>query len=202
MSCSEHHLGKNRAQYTASQHRFWVGWEILTSNVYGLPRWLSSKEFTCNAGDTGRCGCNPWVGKIHWRRKWQPTPVFLPRKSHGERIPVGYSPWSHKDLDMTEHSIHYIVSTLIELKLVGGNWGCRNVNARKTRKVEPGRKSRVVWNTTRGKASVKNSYFRWESRTVHQAKRVKQTFQAEGQLMQMPWAKKGFGEPEKQNETR
>ena len=35
---------------------------------------------------------DPWVGKFPWRRKWQPTPVFLPGKSHRQRIPVGYSP--------------------------------------------------------------------------------------------------------------
>ena len=45
---------------------------------------------------------NPWVGKISWRRKWQPTPVFLPGKSHGWRNLVGYSPWGPKELDMTE----------------------------------------------------------------------------------------------------
>ena len=38
----------------------------------------------------------PWVRKIPWRRKWQPTPVFLPEKSHGERSLSGYSPWGHK----------------------------------------------------------------------------------------------------------
>ena len=37
-------------------------------------------------------GFNPWVRKIPWRRKWQPTPVFLPGKSHGQRSLVGYSP--------------------------------------------------------------------------------------------------------------
>ena len=46
---------------------------------------------------------NPWVGKIPWRRKWQPTPVFLPERSYGERSLAGYSPWGHKrvgyDLD-------------------------------------------------------------------------------------------------------
>ena len=36
---------------------------------------------------------DPWVGKILWRRKWQPTPVFLPEKSHGQRSLVGYGPW-------------------------------------------------------------------------------------------------------------
>ena len=39
---------------------------------------------------------DPWVRKIPWRRKWQPTPVFMPGKSHGPRILVGYSPWGHK----------------------------------------------------------------------------------------------------------
>ena len=45
---------------------------------------------------------DPWVGKIPWRRAWQPTPVFLPGESHGQRSLVGYSPWGHKELDMHE----------------------------------------------------------------------------------------------------
>ena len=43
-----------------------------------------------------------WVRKISWRKKWQPTPVFLPGESHGQRSLVGYSPWGHKESDMTE----------------------------------------------------------------------------------------------------
>ena len=39
---------------------------------------------------------NPWIGKIPWRRKWQPTPLFLPGKSHGQRSLAGYSPWGCK----------------------------------------------------------------------------------------------------------
>jgi len=39
---------------------------------------------------------DPWVRKIPWRRKWEPTPVFLPGKSHGQKILAGYSPWGHK----------------------------------------------------------------------------------------------------------
>ena len=58
-----------------------------------------SKESACNAGDPGS---NPWTGKIPWRRKWQPTPVFLPREFHGQRSLAGHSPWDHKELDMTE----------------------------------------------------------------------------------------------------
>ena len=43
-----------------------------------------------------RHGFDPWVGKIPWRRKWQPTPVFLAGKFHGQRSLVGYSPWGHR----------------------------------------------------------------------------------------------------------
>ena len=49
-----------------------------------------------------KIGFHLWVGKIPWRRKWQPTPVFLLGKSHGQRSLVGYSPWSHKESDLTE----------------------------------------------------------------------------------------------------
>ena len=45
---------------------------------------------------------NPWVRKIPWRRKWQPTPVFLPGESHGQRSLAGYSPQSCNELDMIE----------------------------------------------------------------------------------------------------
>ena len=45
---------------------------------------------------------SPCVGKIPWRRKWQPTLVFLPGESHGQRSLVDYSPWGRKELDMTE----------------------------------------------------------------------------------------------------
>ena len=45
---------------------------------------------------------NPWVKKIPWRRRWQPTPVFLPEKSHGKGSLMGYNPKGHKELDTTE----------------------------------------------------------------------------------------------------
>ena len=49
-----------------------------------------------------RCVFNPWVRKIPWRRKCQPTAVYLPEKSHGQGSLMGYSPKGHKELDMTE----------------------------------------------------------------------------------------------------
>ena len=51
----------------------------------GLPRRLSGKESVCQ--------CRRCSGKIPWKRKWQPTPVFLPGKSHGQRSLMGYNPW-------------------------------------------------------------------------------------------------------------
>ena len=50
----------------------------------------------------GRPGFSPWVGKIPWRRKWQPTPLLLPGKSHGWRSLVDYSPWGLKGSDVTD----------------------------------------------------------------------------------------------------
>ena len=47
-----------------------------------------------------------WVGKMLWRRKWQPTPVFLPGEFHGQRSLAGYSPWVRKESDMTERLTH------------------------------------------------------------------------------------------------
>ena len=68
----------------------------------GFPGGSDSKESTCNAG-----GQFPsWVGKVPWRRKWQPTQVFLPGEFYGLRSLVGYSLWSHRELDMTEGLTH------------------------------------------------------------------------------------------------
>ena len=64
----------------------------------GFPGSTGSEESACQFR---RCRFDPWIGKIPLRRKWQPTPVFLPGKSHGQRSLVGYSPWGCKELDMT-----------------------------------------------------------------------------------------------------
>ena len=52
------------------------------------------------------------MGKIPWRRKWQRTLVFVPRKSHGQRSLAGCGPWGHKESDMTEATEHFIVEYL------------------------------------------------------------------------------------------
>ena len=60
------------------------GFEDELSNIYGLPWYLRPA--------IGRPGFNPWVGKILWRRKWQPVPGFFPGESHGQRSLADYSP--------------------------------------------------------------------------------------------------------------
>ena len=81
-------------------------------------------------------GSVPGSGRFHWRRKWQPTPVFLPGESHGQRSLVGYSPWSRKESDMTEHihtweiyiykymCIYIYVHVYIYIYIYGWGGGC------------------------------------------------------------------------------
>ena len=61
--------------------------------LLGLPWSLSGKRIHRNCR---RCRFNPCVRKIPWKRTWQPTPVFFPGKSHGQKGPVGYSPRGRK----------------------------------------------------------------------------------------------------------
>ena len=71
----------------------------LVSLRVGFPGGSDSKESAGSAGDIRDAGS--WVRKIPWRGKWQPTPVFLLGKSHGQRSLVGYSPWGLKESDTT-----------------------------------------------------------------------------------------------------
>ena len=66
------------------------------------PRDYGGLEVKASASNAGKPGFHAWVGKIPWRRKWQPIPVFLPEESHGRRSLVGYSPRGCKELDTTE----------------------------------------------------------------------------------------------------
>ena len=62
----------------------WFDFSWKESLIYTvLPTWLSGKESVCQCRRGKRCRFNPWVRKIPWRRAWQPTPLFLPRKLHG-----------------------------------------------------------------------------------------------------------------------
>ena len=55
-----------------------------------------AKKLPANAGDAGDAGLTPGL------ERWQPTPIFLSRKFHGQRSLASYSPWCHKELDMTK----------------------------------------------------------------------------------------------------
>ena len=66
---------------------------------FGLPLWLRRKRICLQCR---RPRFNHWVGKIPWKRERLPTLVFLPGEFHRQRSLVGYSPWGHKELDITE----------------------------------------------------------------------------------------------------
>ena len=67
----------------------------------GFPGGASGEDSTCQC-ERHKIRFNPWVRKIPWRKKWQPTPVFLPGESHRQRSLVGYGPLDHKESDTTE----------------------------------------------------------------------------------------------------
>ena len=83
----------------------WAHLKILVHFVHfhGFLGGSDGKEYAGNAGDMGLIpGSDPWVRKIPWRRKWQPTPVFLPGEFHEQRSLAGCSPRGHKELGTTE----------------------------------------------------------------------------------------------------
>ena len=71
--------------------------------IWWLPSLRSGKEPACLCRRHKRCGFDPWVGKIPWRKKWHATPIFLPGKSHGQRSLADYTPWGSKESHRTEH---------------------------------------------------------------------------------------------------
>ena len=81
---------------------------------------------------SGRPRFDPQVGKIPWRRKWQPTPVLLPGKFHGQRTLVGYSLWGCKELDTTEQ-FHFLVGVRMESRQISGS-GCGQVEGSERRR--------------------------------------------------------------------
>ena len=81
-------------------HRVRHDWRDLAAAA-AAARLLGGSDGKASAYNAGN-RFNPWVGKIPWRRIWQHTPGLLPGKYHGQRSLVGYSPWGHKESDMTE----------------------------------------------------------------------------------------------------
>ena len=83
----------------------------------GFPGGTIGKESTCQHR---RCWFDPCIGKIPWRREWQPTSVFLPGESHGQRSLAGHSPQNHKELDTTEVSTHILYRHTVHLMTKSG----------------------------------------------------------------------------------
>ena len=81
-SMGSHRVGHDRSDLAAAAGRL--------SGFNGIPGGSDSKESACNAGDL------LWVGKMPWRREWQPTPIFLPGEFHGQGSLVGCGPWGHR----------------------------------------------------------------------------------------------------------
>ena len=74
-------------------------WGDLTWIIINMPLSMSISVGKRIHLQCRRCRFDPWVRKIPWRRAWQLTPVFLPGESHGQRSPVGHSPYGHKESD-------------------------------------------------------------------------------------------------------
>ena len=75
-----------------------------------LPWWLRWLRICLQCW---RFGSRPGVGKIPWRRKRQPTPLFLPGEFHGQKGLAGYSPWGHKELDTTEWLTYFLILAIV-----------------------------------------------------------------------------------------
>ena len=96
-----------------SHHAFVWEWEIL------LRFWRFLLQLSRFCLQCRRLRFNPWVRKIPWRRKWQPTSPFLPGESHGQRSLRGYSPWGHKESDTTQWLTFHFSSSSAPSQLCG-----------------------------------------------------------------------------------
>ena len=98
---------KDREPWQATVHG--VAKKTDMTDQLTLTNWSASgKELASQCRRHKRWRFNPWVGKIPWRRAWQPTPVFWPWEFHWERNLAVYSPWSHKESVMSEACMHRV----------------------------------------------------------------------------------------------
>ena len=92
--CSTSHSGELKEKHKVQFYHVTTLVRLTDTTLRGvLPCWLTGTESACQCR---RCECDLWVRKIPWRKQGQPTPVFLPGTSHGQRSLTCYSPWSHK----------------------------------------------------------------------------------------------------------
>ena len=93
----------------------------------GFPGGARGKEPTCQCRRPKRHRLDPWVRKIPWRKEWQPTAVFLPGESHGQKSLAGYSPWGHRRVRRlsTQHTWEIENISLIVQNFCGQRWFCQ-----------------------------------------------------------------------------
>ena len=99
----------------------WFACLAQTVSVWAFPGGSVVKNLPANSSSV------PWVGKIPWRRKWQPTPVFLPEESHGQRSLTAYSPRGHKSwTQLSTHAARQHLLTPSHPRHRSRPWGCRH----------------------------------------------------------------------------
>ena len=92
---------------------------LITYYLFKLMLWASPVVLAVpdEAVDTRNTGLSQ-VRKIPWRRAWQPTPVFLPRESHGQRSLAGYGPQRCKESDVTSDFTHRNMSNIVQVIII------------------------------------------------------------------------------------
>ena len=96
-----------REAWHAAVHGVTKSWTGLSDSAEltirkGFPGGASGKEPACQCRRYKRCWLDHWIRKIPWKRAWQPTSVFMPGESYGQKSLAGYSPWGGKESDRTE----------------------------------------------------------------------------------------------------
>ena len=112
--CGVHFVGLDKCPMTRIHHYTIIQIISIVLENYlhssyllgAFPGDANGKESACQCRRHKRCGFDSWVRKISWKREWLPTPVFLPKESHGQRSLVGYNPQGCKESDMTKATQH------------------------------------------------------------------------------------------------
>ena len=115
---------------SADRGMCWKIWTFLLQEV-SLQPWRDDcgygSDSTESTWQCRRCAFDPCIRKIPWRREWLSTPVFLPGEFHGQRSLVGYSPWGHKESDMTDQLTLWLFTHIKGMILC--KWGFVNFNS-------------------------------------------------------------------------
>ena len=121
-------LGRINIVKMATMPKTIYRFNMITIKLTGFPRWLGGKEPACQCRRHRNLRCDPSAGKILWRRKWQPIPVFFPRCSHGQRGLVSYGPWGHRVGHdwVTEHAHYQITRGIFYRRRACANYYIQN----------------------------------------------------------------------------